>query len=242
MDGLVMGGGVGLSAHAAHRVVTERSAIAMPEVGIGFFPDVGASFLLARAPGCVGTYLALTGQRVGAADALCCKLADIYVPAVRLAELPAVLGDCRSADDVRTALKQLAAAPASGRLSQERGWIDACYGADEVEEIVKRLRACTAEPARAALEIMRKASPTSLKVTLRNIRSASAFDRVEESFAQDYRIALACVTGHDFIEGIRATIVDKDRNPRWLPETIEAVTRAIVDRHFQSVGELELKF
>jgi len=242
MDGLVMGGGVGLSAHAAHRVVTERSAIAMPEVGIGFFPDVGASFLLARAPGCVGTYLALTGQRVGAADALCCKLADIYVPAVCLAELPAVLGDCRSADDVRTALKQLAAAPASGRLSQERGWIDACYGADEVEEIVKRLRACTAEPARAALEIMRKASPTSLKVTLRNIRSASAFDRVEESFAQDYRIALACVTGHDFIEGIRATIVDKDRNPRWLPETIEAVTRAIVDRHFQSVGELELKF
>src|SRR6516164_3097948 len=242
MDGLVMGGGVGLSAHAAHRVVTERSAIAMPEVGIGFFPDVGASFLLARAPGCVGTYLALTGQRVGAADALCCKLADIYVPAVRLAELPAVLGDCHSADDVRTALKQLAAAPASGRLSQERGWIDACYGADEVEEIVKRLRACTAEPARAALEIMRKASPTSLKVTLRNIRSASAFDRVEESFAQDYRIALACVTGHDFIEGIRATIVDKDRNPRWLPETIEAVTRAIVDRHFQSVGELELKF
>src|SRR6516164_8899693 len=242
MDGLVMGGGVGLSAHAAHRVVTERSAIAMPEVGIGFFPDVGASFLLARAPGHIGIYLALTGQRVGAADALCCKLADIYVPAVRLAELPAVLGDCRSADDVRTALKQLAAAPASGRLSQERGWIDACYGADEVEEIVKRLRACTAEPARAALEIMRKASPTSLKVTLRNIRSASAFDRVEESFAQDYRIALACVTGHDFIEGIRATIVDKDRNPRWLPETIEAVTRAIVDRHFQSVGELELKF
>src|SRR6516165_581581 len=242
MDGLVMGGGVGLSAHAAHRVVTERSAVAMPEVSIGFFPDVGASFLLARAPGYIGTYLALTGQRVGAADALACKLADIHVPADRLIELPAVLGDCRSADDVRTALKQLAAAPASGRLSQERGWIDACYGADEVEEIVKRLRACTAEPARAALEIMRKASPTSLKVTLRNIRSASAFDRVEESFAQDYRIALACVTGHDFIEGIRATIVDKDRNPRWLPETIEAVTRAIVDRHFQSVGELELKF
>src|SRR6516225_244822 len=146
MDGLVMGGGVGLSAHAAHRVVTERSAIAMPEVGIGFFPDVGASFLLARAPGYIGTYLALTGQRVGAADALCCKLADIYVPAVRLAELPAVLGDCRSADDVRTALKQSAPADARGAVAQQRGWLHACYGAYAAEELVKPLRGGTALP------------------------------------------------------------------------------------------------
>jgi enoyl-CoA hydratase len=242
MDGLVMGGGVGLSAHAAHRVVTERSAVGMPEVGIGFFPDVGACFLLARAPGFVGTYLALTGQRLGPADALDCRLADIHLPADHLGELPAALADCRSHDDVRTSLERLSTAPAAARLPKEREWIDACYGGDRLEDIVARLHTCRAEGARAALEIMNKASPTSLKVTLRNIRSAATFTRLEQSFTQDYRIALACIAGHDFIEGIRAAIIDKDRNPRWRPQTIEAVTPDIVDRHFRSLGELELRF
>jgi len=242
MDGLVMGGGVGLSAHAAHRVVTERSAVAMPEVGIGFFPDVGASFLLVRTPGYIGTYLALTGQRVGAADALACKLADIHIPVDRLTELVAVLASCRTHDEVRAGLERLSAAPAPARLPKEREWIDACYGGVALEEIIARLRACRAESAQAALEIMGTASPTSLKVTLRNIRSAATFDRVEQSFVQDYRIALACIAGHDFIEGIRAAIIDKDRNPRWRPDKIEAVTPEMVDRHFRSVGELELTF
>jgi enoyl-CoA hydratase len=242
MDGLVMGGGVGLSAHAAHRVVTERSAVAMPEVGIGFFPDVGASFLLARTPGYIGTYLALTGQRVGAADALACKLADIHVPVDRLIEFPAVLAKCRGHDEVRAGLERLSAAPVAARLLKEREWIDAGYGGGSLEEIVARLHASRAEGAQAELDVMHKASPTSLKVTLRNIRSAATFDRVEQSFAQDYRIALACIAGHDFIEGIRAAIIDKDRNPHWRPNKIEAVTPEIVDRHFQSVGELELTF
>ena len=242
MDALVMGGGVGLSAHAAHRVVTERSAIAMPEVGIGFFPDIGASFLLARAPGAVGTYLALTGSRIGAGDAMAGGLADIHIAADRLKELPAALASCRSDAEIRAALKKLSGPAAPARLRKERDWIDGCFAADSVEEIVAHLAACRAEPAQAALETMQKASPTSLKVTLRNIRSASAFGKVEESFAQDYRIALACVAGHDFIEGIRATIIDKDRNPRWSPDRIEAVTPELVDRHFQSVGALELKF
>jgi enoyl-CoA hydratase len=241
MDALVMGGGVGLSAHAAHRVVTERSTIAMPEVGIGFFPDVGAAFLLARAPGAIGTYLALTGSGVGAADAIANGLADIHVPAGRLSELPTALADCRSDAEVRAALKSsTAAAPA--RLPKEREWIDACYNAAELEPIVARLATCRAEAAQAALKTMQKASPTSLKVALRNIRLAAAFAKVEESFQQDYRIALACIAGHDFIEGIRATIIDKDRNPRWRPDKIEAVTPELVDRHFQSVGDLELKF
>jgi enoyl-CoA hydratase len=240
MDGLVMGGGVGLSAHAAHRVVTERSAVAMPEVAIGFFPDVGASFPLARAPGCAGTYLALTGHRIGAADAIYCGLADIHLAAARLAELPAALAECRSAQAVRARLGELSTAPAPGALDAARDWIDRCYGGNRVEEIVERLSAVDA--ARAALDAMRKASPTSLKITLRNLRAAASFTRVEESFMQDYRIALACVAGHDFIEGIRAAIVDKDRNPRWLPDAIEAVTPDIVDRHFKPVGALELKF
>jgi len=242
MDGLVMGGGVGLSAHAAHRVVTERSSVAMPEVAIGFFPDVGASFPLARAPGRTGTYLALTGTRIGAADVIDCGLADIHVAVARIGEIAPALAACRSADDVRTALGKLSSPPAPGRLAAARSWIDDGYGADDVEGIVDRLQRCGDEAARGALEAMRKASPTSLKITLRNLREAATFKRVEQCFAQDYRIALACIAGHDFIEGIRAAIVDKDRNPAWRPDTIEAVTPDIVARHFRNVGELELNF
>jgi enoyl-CoA hydratase len=214
----------------------------MPEVAIGYFPDVGACFLLARAPGFTGTYLALTGDRMNAADAIYCGLADIHIPTAKLAEIPGALVDCRTADDVRKRLGELSAPPAPGKLAAARPWIDACYGADSVEEIVARLAACKAEAAAAALATMQKASPTSLKITLRNMRDAAKFKRVEECFVQDYRIALACVAGHDLIEGIRATIVDKDRNPQWRPPTLEQVTPAIVGRHFQPVGALELKF
>ncbi len=242
MDGVVMGGGVGLSAHASHRIVTERSSVAMPEVGIGFFPDVGVSFLLARAPGSIGTHLALTGDRMGAADAIYSGLADIHIAAARLAELAAALADCRTAHDVRARLDEMSVSPPPGRLPAARHWIDRCYGAGEVEDMVDRLHGCDNDAARAALEVIRKVSPTSLKITLRNIRSAVSFARVEQSFQQDYRIALACIAGHDFIEGIRATIVDKDRNPAWRPDTLAGVTTEIVDRHFRSVGELELSF
>jgi enoyl-CoA hydratase len=198
--------------------------------------------LLARAPGYIGTHLALTGDRIGAADAIHCGLADVHVPTDRLGKLPSVLAGCRSRAEVRADLERLSAPPAPARLQNEREWMDACYGADELETIVKQLSACHAEAARLALHTMRKASPTSLKVALRNIRSATAFKKVEESFQQDYRIALACIAGHDLLEGIRATIIDKDRNPRWRPDKIEAVTPDIVDRHFRSIGKLELKF
>jgi enoyl-CoA hydratase len=242
MDGVVMGGGVGLSAHAAHRLVTERSAVAMPEVGIGFFPDVGASYLLARAPGHAGTYLALTGARMNAADAIYCGFADAHVAAGRIEELPAALADCRTAHDVRRSIERMSAPPPPGRLQAARQWIDAAFGADAVETIVARLRAHDGDEARGALAAMDKASPTALKVTLRNVRAALSFARVEESFQQDYRIALACIAGHDFIEGIRATIVDKDRNPKWRPDTLEAVTADVVDRHFKPLGDRELTF
>ena len=242
MDGVVMGGGVGVSAHAAHRVVTERSSIAMPEVSIGYFPDVGASFVLARSPGQVGTHLALTGERIGAADAIYCGLADIAAPSASLADLPARLADCRTAQDVRMRLDEISVPPAAGKLPAMRQWIDACYSADNVEEILARLRASKTDGAHSALATLQKMSPTSLKITLRNIRAAVSFEKVEESFQQDYRISLACIAEHDFIEGIRATIVDKDRNPVWRPARLEDVTEGIVDRHFRPVGALELNF
>jgi len=242
MDGLVMGGGVGLSAHAAHRIVTERSAVAMPEVGIGFFPDVGASFFLARAPGQLGTYLALTGDRIGAQDAIITGFANVHIPAGRLSELPLALADCRKREDTWTTLGKFEAPAAPGKLRTAREWIEQCFGADGVETIMDRLAAANSEAAQAALAAMQKASPTSLKVSLRNLRAAASFQRLEQCFEQDYRIALACIAGHDFIEGIRAQIVDKDRNPKWLPEKLEDVTPEIVDRHFRSVGKLELNF
>ena len=242
MDGLVMGGGVGLSAHAAHRVVTDRTAIALPEVGIGYTPDIGASFRLARTPGFAGTYLALTAERANAADAIYCGLADVHIASAKLAELPAALAACRSAGDVRARLGALASAPAAGKIERARTWIDACFGADDVESIVARLADASDEARQATLATMQKMSPTSLKVTLRNVRDAARFKRLEESFRQDYRISLACLTGHDFTEGIRAQIVDKDRNPRWQPDTLEAVTAEIVERHFKKVGDLELTF
>jgi enoyl-CoA hydratase len=242
MDGLVMGGGVGLSAYAAHRVVTERSAVALPEVGIGYFPDIGASYLLARAPDHFGYYLALTGNSIGPADGIECGLADIHIPSANLAALTAALTGCRSSAEVQKRLDEFAEPPAPGRLPAQRQWINHCYSAERVEDILERLRGTHLPDADAALATMQKASPTSLKITLRNVRDAASFKWVEESFQQDYRISLACIAGHDFIEGIRAAIVDKDRDPTWRPDNLEAVTPEIVDRHFQSVGALELKF
>jgi enoyl-CoA hydratase len=184
----------------------------------------------------------LTGNRISAADAIYSGLADAHLLAARLKELPAGLADCRDANAVRARLGELSTAPTPGQLSAARPWIDACYGTDRVEDIIDRLRGRDSEAARAALETMRKASPTSLKITLRNLRAVASFKRVEESFVQDYRIALACAAEHDFIEGIRAAVVDKDRNPAWQPDRLEAVTPDIVERHFKSVGALELKF
>jgi enoyl-CoA hydratase len=179
---------------------------------------------------------------MNAADAIYAGLADIHIPAAKLGEIPEALAACRSADDVRERLAALSAPPAPGKLEPARDWIDACFSADTVEEIFTRLAAYPAPAAQEALAAMSKASPTSLKITLRNMRDAAKFSRIEECFVQDYRIALACVAGHDMIEGIRSTIVDKDRNPQWRPDTLEKVTSEIVARHFQSVGALELKF
>jgi enoyl-CoA hydratase len=242
MDGLVMGGGVGLSVHAAHRVVTERSVVAMPEVGIGYFPDVGASFVFSRAPGSAGTHLMLTGERMNAADAIYCGAADVNIPAAKLHELVQALAECRTAEEVRAQLDSLSASPPAGKLPIARQWIDRCYSANNVEAILNQLQAEDEGDAPAALDALRQASPTSLKITLRNVSEARSFNRVEESFQQDYRVSLACIAGHDFIEGIRAQIVDKDRKPVWRPEKLADVTPHIVDRHFRSVRNLELKF
>lgn len=231
MDGLTMGGGIGLSAHAAHRVVTERSRLAMPEVGIGFLPDVGGTWLLSRAPGQLGVHAALTAAQLGPADAMLCGLADLHVPFDRLPTLTQDLASCEAAD-AAACIQSHATQAESGTLAGARSWIDACYKADIVETIVAAL-AAHAEPAArdAAADIGRK-SPLSEKVALRALREAPTLGGLEACLEREYQLALAMLAGPDFREGVRAALVDKDRNPAWSPATLEGVTPAMVDAIF----------
>ncbi|MFF6879853.1 enoyl-CoA hydratase/isomerase family protein [Streptomyces sp. NPDC012474] len=236
MDGIVMGGGVGVSAHGSVRVVTERSRVAMPETGIGFVPDVGGTHLLALAPGESGTHLALTGTQVGAADALWCGLADHYVPTASLPEFLDALAEL----PVEDALDGHVRTPPQGVLAARRDWIDACYAADTVEEIVRRLLAHGDPAAEEAAETLPARSPTALKVTLASLRRARKLGPLELVLNQEYRVSCAALDMPDLVEGIRAQVVDKDRRPRWSPKTLAEVTDTDVERFFTPLGEREL--
>ncbi|MGW1544314.1 enoyl-CoA hydratase/isomerase family protein [Streptomyces sp. NPDC002309] len=236
MDGIVMGGGVGVSAHGSVRIVTERSRIAMPETGIGFVPDVGGTRLLALAPGELGTCLALTGAQIGASDALLCGLADHHVPSVSLGPLV----DDLAGLPVHEAVARHATRGAAGELAGHRGWIDDCFSADTVEEIVRRLLAHGDPAAKETAETLLAKSPTALKVTLASLRGARRLGPLERVLDQEYRVSCASLKDPDLVEGIRAQIVDKDRAPRWSPGTLAEVTDADVERHFTSLGEHEL--
>ncbi|MFG2651894.1 enoyl-CoA hydratase/isomerase family protein [Streptomyces sp. NPDC048436] len=236
MDGIVMGGGVGLSAHGGVRIVTERSRVAMPETGIGFVPDVGGTYLLTRAPGELGTHLALTGAAVGAADALLCGLADHYVPSERLADFTAALAEA----EVSEVVEEYAAAAPEGELASHREWIDACYAADSVEEIVDRLYNSGDRAAKETAETILGKSPTALKVTLASLRRARALISLEEVLDQEFRVSSTAITAPDMVEGIRAQVVDKDRDPHWSPAELTRVTDAEVARHFAPRGGDEL--
>ncbi|WP_266998289.1 enoyl-CoA hydratase/isomerase family protein [Streptomyces sp. NBC_00354] len=233
MDGIVMGGGVGVSAHGSVRVVTERSRVAMPETGIGFVPDVGGTYLLGRAPGLLGTHLALTGTAVGAADALLCGLADHFVPADRLPELTAALAGSPAGE----VPAHFAGTPAPGELAGQRAWIDRCYAADTVEEIVERLLAEGDPAAKETAETILAKSPTSLKVTLTALRRARGLGSLERVLEQEFRVSCHALRAPDLVEGIRAQVVDKDRNPRWSPPALADVTDADVERFFAPLGE-----
>ncbi len=232
MDGVVMGGGVGLSAHGDVRIVTERSVLAMPEVGIGFVPDVGGTWLLSHAPGELGTHLGLTGAHFGAADAITAGFADHYLPS---AEIPALLEVLRGADDPADAIARYdlgAFAPPPGRLAADRGWIDDLYRGDDLGRIVTRLIHSVKPAARDAGTEISAQSPTALVATLRALRAAVMFENLEEALDQEYRMANAALSTPDLVEGVRAVLVDKDRSPRWSPARLADVDPAEVDRFF----------
>jgi enoyl-CoA hydratase len=232
MDGIVMGGGVGVSAHGEVRVVTERSAVAMPETGIGFVPDVGGTYLLARAPGELGTHLALTGLAVGAADAVLCGLADHFVPSERLPGFAESLAGL----EVSEALARVTAAPPEGELAADRAWIDACYASDDVSAVVERLLGHGDPAAKQAAATILTRSPTSLKVTLAALRRARVLGALEPVLEQEYRVSQAAFAAPDLVEGIRAQVVDKDRRPRWSPAELSGVPEEAVLRFFRDPG------
>lgn len=220
-DGITMGGGIGLAGHAAVRVVTERSKLAMPETRIGFTPDVGGTWLLGRAPGRIGEYLALTGASMDAADAIYAGFADHVVPSERLGDLHDAL-ITRADPHTPTELVLLFDETASpSRLEQARGWVDDAFAAETVAEIIERLRARPEDDAAKAADTLASLSPTALAVTLAAVRRARELPDLRAALAQEYGLVMwFAMTQPDLVEGIRAQLVDKDRSPSWRPAAL----------------------
>lgn len=242
IDGIVMGGGVGVSVHGSHRVAGDRFLFAMPEVGIGFFPDVGATFFLPRLPGALGTYLALTGERLGAADGLAAGIATHRVASARLGELVAALCGDAPVDAVLAAYHEPAG---EAPLQAHRTAIDRLLQGDSVEAILAALDTAGGRGGReagfaaaTAATICTK-SPTSLKIALAQMQAGKDLT-FNACMQTEYRIVSRIIHGHDFYEGVRAVIVDKDNAPRWRPATLAEVTPAEVARYFAPLGADEL--
>jgi len=226
MDGLVLGGGIGLAGHASHRLVTETARIGMPEVNIGFVIDVGGSWLLAHAPGELGTYLALTGEHVGPLDALLVGAADRLVDR---ASLDGLVDALVAGTPLQTAIDAVTVAPAQeATLAAARSWIDRCFAAPDVGSILARLQRDADPGAQRAAEVMLSRSPTSMVVSLELVRCARRAADLEECLALEYSAVLEVLPSHDLVEGVRAALVDKDRSPSWQPANVAEVSSRFV--------------
>jgi enoyl-CoA hydratase len=228
MDGIVMGGGVGVSAHASVRVVTDTTKLGMPEVGIGFIPDVGGTYLLARTPGRLGLHAALTGAPFSGADAIAMGFADHFVPHDALADFKAAV----IAGGVDAALAAHATDPPASPLLAQRRWIDECYAGETVADIIAELRGHDAGAANDAANQIATRSPISLAVALAAIRRAADLETLEDALRQEFRTSCAALRSHDLVEGIRAQVIDKDRNPKWSPSTLALCDPADVEAYF----------
>lgn len=242
IDGIAMGGGVGVSVHGSHRVAGDRFSFAMPEVGIGFFPDVGATWFLPRLPGELGTYYALTGERSGVADAVASGIATHRIPSARFAALLDGLTGTVSVDAILAAFAEPAE---QGALMRQRALIDRLFVGDMVENILAAVEgeassgSADAEWAAKISAIMRAKSPLSLKLALAQVRRGKTWD-FETCMRMEFRIVSRVIHGHDFYEGVRAVIVDKDNKPHWRPTTLPDVSEQEVERHFAPLGSSEL--
>jgi enoyl-CoA hydratase len=231
LNGIVMGGGVGMSFHGSHRVASEKLMFAMPEVGIGFFPDIGASWFLPRLPDHIGIYLALTGARIGLGDAMALGL---VTHAVGSASLPAVAEALASPEPVDAVLTRHAIPAPPVPLQEHRALIRDVFGEDSLGAIVARLSQAALGGsvfASETLETMRTKSPTSLAIALEQVRRGRSLS-FAEAMVMEYRIVCRIAEGHDFYEGVRAAIIDKDQKPLWLPASIEAIDPRAIAAHF----------
>jgi enoyl-CoA hydratase len=236
IDGIVMGGGVGISVHGSHRVAGEKFQFAMPEVGIGFFPDVGATWFLPRLPGQIGAYCALTGERLRVADGLAAGVATHHIAGARFPDLIDALAGTVSVDAVLAAFADKAG---EGALAPLRAAIDRLFAADAVEDILAALDrndGPDAAWANKTAAVIRTKSPTSLKVALAQVRRGADWS-FSECMRAELRIVSRIVYGHDFYEGVRATIIDKDNAPRWRPADLAGVTEQAVEEHFAPLKE-----
>jgi enoyl-CoA hydratase len=239
MDGLVLGGGVGLSAHGAHRVVTERTKLAMPEVGLGFFPDVGGTWLLSHSPGEIGTYFGLTAQTMNGPDAIYARFADAVVPSDQLPTLRKVLTEVRpgtASSEVRGLIDDFGTGETAGPVAAMQSKIDRWFSFDRMQDILAALQRDGSEMALATLKTLNEKSPRGMVVTLELLRLARTSASLEECLAREYRAALEVFRSDDFREGVRAAVIDKDRNPKWSPPRVEDVTPEMLARYLAPIG------
>lgn len=233
--GITMGGGAGLSVNARYRVAAENTVFSMPEVFIGSIPDVGATRFFNRCPGRIGLYLALTGARIGAADALYCGLFTHFVPRDRFEDLTEALAE----GDVEAALARYATDPGDAALAALQPAIDRCFGQPSVEAILAALRERQADWSRAALKAMESASPMSLKIVYRQMQQGAGIE-LEQALVLEHRIIRHLLAGDDFYEGVRSVVIDKDRNPHWRFASLDQISETEVERYFERLGAAEL--
>jgi enoyl-CoA hydratase len=245
IDGIAMGGGMGVSVNGRHRVTTESATFAMPETGIGLFPDVGATRFLNLCPGHIGRYLGLTGVRIGAPDALYCGFATHFVPRD---QVPALVEALAMKDEhIEEVLAAFVSEPGEPPLAARRAAIDRGFGGETIEAILDALTAEAqaggpdAEWAAETRAGLLTKSPTSLKVTLRQLIDGREYD-LEAALALEYRLTQHFMRNHDFYEGVRAVLIDRDQRPNWQPASPAEVTEAIVAGYFASLGADELRF
>jgi enoyl-CoA hydratase len=237
MDGFCLGGGVGLSAHGSHRIVTERSRVGMPETAIGFTPDVGGSWLLARAPGHWGEYMAATAYRMKAGDAIQAGFADRMINAQDVAEFIAALCEGRSADETTRRHETYSGA---SEIAAQQSRIDSAFASPTIAEAVRRLEKVNETWEQETLKRIAAHSPTALAAAHFSVRKVRHFKRLEEGLDHEYRFAHRAVGLHDFREGVRSLIVDKDGKPKWQPERLEDVEMSDVEALFAPLGKDEL--
>lgn len=246
MDGVTMGGGVGLSVHGSHRVATERTLFAMPETGIGLFPDVGGGWFLPRLRGELGTWLALTGARLKGADVAAARVATHFLPSELIPNLKLQIAEADfsagAAEMLGEILSRLTHTIPMGSFETHMETINTCFAGDRAEAIVAALEAEGSEWATQQAETLRTKSPETVKVALRQVREGGACETFEDNMRMEYRIGWRKVQSSDFLEGVRAVIIDKDHAPKWSPDTLERVTDLDVAKYFEPLGENELSF